>query len=61
MEVVGANKCKMVLNKNDKTINKMKIVSSDLHFHLRNSSNLTFLWKTFRMGRVVLDYKGLQI
>ena len=59
MEVVGANKCKMILNKNDKTINKIENSFGDLNFHLRNSSNLIpFSGKLLGMGHAVLDYKG---
>ena len=59
MEVIGANKCKMVLNKNDKTINKIENSFGDLDFHLRNSTNLIpFSGKLLGMGHAVLDYKG---
>lgn len=59
MEVIGANQCKMILNKNDKNINRIENSFGDLHFHLRNSTNLIpFSGKLLGMGHAVLDYKG---
>ena len=59
MEVDTQFNCKMVVNKNDKIISKIEDSFGDLHFHMRNSSNLIpFGTKYLGLGHAVLDYKN---
>lgn len=53
-------KCKMVCNINDKILNKFSESYPDLHFHIRNSTNLINVGKNtyLGMGHGVLDYKN---
>ena len=52
-------KCKMVCNINDKILKKFNESYPDLHFHIRNSTNLIDVGKNqyLGMGHGVLDYK----
>ena len=60
MEVDNEFGCKMIINKNDKIISRIENSFGDLHFHMRNSSNLIPFGKMFLgLGHAVLDYKGL--
>ena len=57
-EVDGHYNCKMVTNKSDKKISEMVKSFGDLHFHMRNSSNLINFGKEYLgIGHAVLDYK----
>jgi len=59
MEVDPQYKCKMIVNKNDKIINKIENSFGELHFHMRNSTNLIpFGGKFLGLGHAVLDYKN---
>ena len=53
-------KCKLVCNINDKILKKFNESYPDLHFHIRNSTNLIDIGKNqfIGMGHGVLDYKG---
>ena len=53
-------KCKLVCNVNDKILKKFNESYPDLHFHIRNSTNLINVGKNqfLGMGHGVLDYKG---
>ena len=53
-------KCKLVCNINDKILKKFNESYPDLHFHIRNSTNLIDIGKNqyLGMGHGVLDYKG---
>jgi len=53
-------KCKLVCNINDKILKKFNESYPDLHFHIRNSTNLIDVGKNqfLGMGHGVLDYKG---
>lgn len=58
LEVDGQYNCKMVINKSDKKISDMVKSFGDLHFHMRNSSNLIKFGKEYLgIGHAVLDYK----
>ena len=58
LEVDGQYNCKMVTNKSDKKISEMVKSFGDLHFHMRNSSNLIKFGKEYLgIGHAVLDYK----
>ena len=58
LEVDGQYNCKMVTNKSDKKISEMVKSFGDLHFHMRNSSNLIkFGTEYLGIGHAVLDYK----
>lgn len=58
MSVDSRYNCKMVVNKNDRIINKIENSFGELNFHLRNSSNLIPFGKTLLgLGHAVLDYK----
>lgn len=58
LEVDGQYNCKMVINKSDKKISEMVKSFGDLHFHMRNSSNLIKFGKEYLgIGHAVLDYK----
>ena len=58
LEVDGPYNCKMVTNKSDKKISEMVKSFGDLHFHMRNSSNLINFGKEYLgIGHAVLDYK----
>ena len=52
-------KCKLVCNINDKILKKFNESYPDLHFHIRNSTNLIDIGKNtyLGMGHGVLDYK----
>ena len=52
-------KCKLTCNINDKILNKFNESYPDLHFHIRNSTNLIEIGKGIflGMGHGVLDYK----
>ena len=59
MEVNKDYGCKMIVNKSDKIISRIEKSFGDLHFHMRNSSNLIPFGKMFLgLGHAVLDYKG---
>jgi len=59
MEVDKEYGCKMIINKHDKIISRIESSFGDLHFHMRNSSNLIPFGKMFLgLGHAVLDYKG---
>ena len=47
LEVDGQYNCKMVINKSDKKISDMVKSFGDLHFHMRNSSNLIKFGKEY--------------
>ena len=53
-------KCKLKCNINDKILKKFNESYSDLHFHIRNSTNLIDIGKNqfLGMGHGVLDYKN---
>jgi hypothetical protein len=53
-------KCKMKINVNDKILKKLGESYPDLHFHIRNSTNLIDVGKNkfLGLGHGVLDYKG---
>ena len=53
-------KCKLKFNLNDKLLSKYNESYPDLHFHIRNSTNLINVGKNnfLGMGHGVLDYKG---
>ena len=58
MEVDPQYNCKMIVNKNDKIISKIENSFGELHFHMRNSTNLIPFGKNFLgLGHAVLDYK----
>jgi len=58
LEVDGQYNCKMVTNNYDKKISEMVKSFGDLHFHMRNSSNLIKFGKEYLgIGHAVLDYK----
>ena len=52
-------KCKLKCNINDKILKRFNESYSDLHFHIRNSTNLIDIGKNqfLGMGHGVLDYK----
>jgi hypothetical protein len=57
-EVDGQYSCKMIVNKFDKKISEMVKSFGNLHFHMRNSSNLIkFGTEYLGIGHAVLDYK----
>ena len=59
LEVNDDFKCKMICNVNDKILKKINESYPELHFHIRNSTNLIDLGsgKYLGMGHGVLDYK----
>jgi len=58
-EVNDDFKCKMICNINDKILKKFSDSYPDLHFHIRNSTNLIDLGnKYLGLGHGVLDYKN---
>ena len=58
LEVDGQYNCKMVTNKSDKVLTELVKSFGDLHFHMRNSSNLIKFDKEYLgIGHAVLDYK----
>ena len=59
MEVDGQYNCKMIVNKKDKLLSKMVESFGDLHFHMRNSTNLLKFGNQYLgLGHAVLDYKN---
>ena len=58
MEVNPNFKCKMVVNKTDPLMSKLDKSFGDLHFHMRNSTNLIKMGSDYLgLGHAVLDYK----
>lgn len=58
MEVNPNFKCKMVVNKTDSLMSKLDKSFGDLHFHMRNSTNLIKMGSDYLgLGHAVLDYK----
>ena len=59
-EVDDNFKCKMICNVKDEILKKFNESYPDLHFHIRNSTNLINLGsnKFLGMGHGVLDYKN---
>jgi len=58
LEVDGQYNCKMIVNKSDTVLSKMVKSFGNLHFHMRNSSNLIkFGSEYLGIGHAVLDYK----
>ena len=59
MEVDPQYKCKMIVNKTDPIITKIEKSFGDLHFHMRNSTNLIKFGNNYLgLGHAVLDYKN---
>ena len=59
MEVDSHYKCKMIVSKTDKILTDMNKSFGDLHFHMRNSTNLLkFGSEYLGIGHAVLDYKN---
>ena len=59
MEVKPNFECKMVVNKTDALMSKLDESFGDLHFHMRNSTNLIKMGSDYLgLGHAVLDYKN---